>query len=133
MRLQAFFLSILFLLSGSGLSIDLSKCCGSLSGMSIGFASAEQDNGKGCCAKIKPIKAKSCCTEQHIATVINTTPASQAAVVVLKLNTYKFTALPATNLFVYDIAAEAACVKTFEFRSKQIPIPILIRKRVLQI
>ena len=133
MRLQAFFLSILFLLSGSGLSIDLSNCCGSLSGMSISFGGAEQDNGKDCCAKIKPIKSKSCCTEQHIATVINTTPASQAAVIVLKLNAYKSLALPTSNLLVNDIVAEAACVKTFEYRSKQIPIPILIRKRVLQI
>jgi len=132
-RLQAYLLSILFLLTGSGLSIDLSKCCGSLSGMSISFAGAKQDNGSDCCAKIKPIKTKSCCTEQRIETVINTIPASQASAIVLKLKANQSLSLPSDCLVLNDYAADAAIVKASQYRSKQLPIPILIRKRVLQI
>ncbi|MEN9739570.1 MAG: hypothetical protein RLZZ318_1606 [Bacteroidota bacterium] len=132
-RLQAYLLSILFLLTGSGLSIDLSKCCGSLSGMSISFAGAKQDNGSDCCAKIKPIKTKSCCTEQRIETVINTIPASQASAIVLKLKANQSLSLPSDFLVFNDYAADAAIVKASQYRSKQLPIPILIRKRVLQI
>lgn len=132
-RLQAYLLSMLFLLTGSGLSIDLSKCCGSLSGMSISFAGAKQDNGSDCCAKIKPIKTKSCCTEQRIETVINTIPASQASAIVLKLKANQSLSLPSDFLVFNDYAADAAIVKASQYRSKQLPIPILIRKRVLQI
>jgi hypothetical protein len=132
-RLQAYLLSILFLLTGSGLSIDLSKCCGSLSGMSISFAGAKQDNGSDCCAKIKPIKTKSCCTEQRIETVINTIPASQASAIVLKLKANQSLSLTSDCLVLNDYAADAAIVNTSQYRSKQLPIPILICKRVLQI
>ena len=132
-RLQAYLLSMLFLLTGSGLSIDLSKCCGSLSGMSISFGGAKQDNGSDCCAKIKPIKAKSCCTEQRITTVINTVPASQASTEVLKIKANQSLNLPSDCLVFNDYAADAAIVKTSQYRSKQLHIPILIRKRVLQI
>jgi len=121
MRLQAYLLSILFLLTGSGLSIDLSKCCGS------------QDNGSDCCAKIKPIKTKSCCTEQRITTVINTVPASQASAVVLKLNANQSLSLLTECIVFNDYTTDAAVVKASQYRSKQLPIPILIRKRVLQI
>jgi len=126
-------LSILFLLIGSGLSIDLSKCCGSLSGMSISFAGSDQDNGSDCCAKIKPIKTKSCCTEQRITTVINTVPASQASAVVLKLNANQSLSLLTECIVFNDYTTAAAVVKASQYRSKQLPIPILIRKRVLQI
>ena len=125
---------MLFLLSGSGLSIDLSRCCGDLSGISISFSSAQEIAEKSCCSKVKAVKAKSCCTDQHIQTVINT--------VVAKLHSkieFKFAKLQQKCILIKAITASDLCVSDVayfnatQYRSQHYPVPILIRKRVLQI
>lgn len=132
-RLQAFLLSILFLLSGSGLSIDLSRCCGDLSGVSLSFYSAEDISKSDCCSKIKAIKPKSCCTDQRIQTVINTVVAKLHSTIDFKQAKLQkdivIEANRACDLSVTDIAY----FKATQYRSQQHPVPILIRKRVLQI
>ena len=132
-KLQAFLLSMLFLLSGSGLSIDLSRCCGDLSGISLSISASNDAAETDCCSKIKAIKAKSCCTDQHIQTVINTVVAKYHSRIEFKQVKFQkepvFVSIDDNGLRESDLAY----FKANQFKSRQHPVPILIRKRVLQI
>lgn len=132
MKFKALILAFVFLFGGSGLSIDIAKCCDSISGLSISLKSKSEASQDGCCSKIKPSSKKSCCSETSIQTVINSVVANQ------KTSVYQFKKLNAAPQQVFSnvtFKAVAALrdVSVFEDFDHCYPVPVLLRKRVLQI
>ena len=71
LRLKAIILSLMFLLTGSGLKIEIATCCDALSGISLHFKDNGFQTAKDCCACLKNPKKDKCCHTQSISTVIN--------------------------------------------------------------
>jgi hypothetical protein len=126
----------IFMFGGSGMSIDIAKCCDNIAGISLGFSRpAEQHNGKSaCCPVFKSVKKdKQCCENVVINTVINSVPALGSAYKslnkpVIKIASVKtiVQAKPVNADYSYQLSVS-------EYSDQQYPVPILIRKRVLQI
>lgn len=132
MKIKAIILAILFLVGGSGFSLDIAKCCSSISSISIGFGSSEETTASSCCKMIKPIKKKSCCSDIVIQTVINPVLAVQKVV----KNIFS-----AGDFILFSPSAQLCNVHlpvvqpyvAFETFDNKYPVPILIQKRLLQI
>jgi hypothetical protein len=133
MKLKAIILSLLFLLTGSGLKVEIATCCDSFAGFSLHF----KDNGfhkmDGCCACIKVPKKSSCCHSQSFSTVINPVLGLQKT---LTISTKQFSNGYAkveiqSEAVTYPLNSPHLSYKAFDQR--EYPVPILIRKRVLQI
>jgi hypothetical protein len=136
LRVKAIILVVIFLFGGSGLSIDIAKCCDSIAGISLGFSQTdEHGNGKsGCCKVFKSVKKeKMCCENVVINTVINSVPALGSSYKSLKKPIFKIAQvkhpvilLPVNTDYSFQLAFSDAS-------DQQYPVPILIKKRVLQI
>lgn len=134
MKIKAIILTLLFLLGGSGLSIDIAQCCNSFAGLSIGFSdSHEHDADSDCCACIKPVKKKkNCCEDIVLQTVINQVPAiNKTSVSLNKIQVLK--SVSPAYIFLIDSPQDIVQISSYEEFDNQYPVPILLRKRVLQI
>jgi len=128
-------LVFVYVFCGSGLSIDIAKCCDNIAGISVGFSDAESHREvSGCCATVKPVKkAKECCEDVVISTVINSVPGISTSYKsiskpIIKIASVKHPVVlnPANADFSSQLAFTDAS-------DQQYPVPILIKKRVLQI
>ena len=133
LRLKAYILTLLFLLGSNGISIDIATCCDSISGVSIGFQTADNhlpcNNCISCVSKTK----SSCCDLYQINTVINPVLFSgnvqQLKVIDLKFNHFAFNFI--SNQIAYPQIEDIQFISQY---AEQIPgVPILLKKRVLQI
>lgn len=126
-------MSFLFLLTGSGLKFEIATCCDVLSGISLNFKDNGVVDSKDCCACIKASKKSSCCNTQSISTVINPVLGLQKALTLsAKQFTQQFVVSTVKNeSFVSDVTVHNSIFG--EFNQKEYTIPILIKKRVLQI
>ncbi|MCC6818778.1 MAG: hypothetical protein IT245_07805 [Bacteroidia bacterium] len=133
MRFKAIILIFIFVFSGNGLSIDISKCCDELSGIALGFNYSEpHSNNKACCPAFKNIDPKkSCCENVVFNTVINQVPGLAKKYTSLK-NIFQFTA--PIKLFSTKIVDDNSNYFSDNYAfDGNYPIPILLKKRVLTI
>lgn len=133
MKIKAVILSLIFLLSGSGIKIEVSTCCDALSGIGLNF----KDNGvqvsDECCACVKIPNKSSCCHTSSISTVINPILGLQKVVVFSAKQALKAPIkfdLIQPAVFNYSVD-DVVAFNTFDQR--ELPVPILLKKRVLQI
>lgn len=136
LRVKAIILVVIFLFGGSGLSIDIAKCCDSIAGISLGFSQAGEhhDSKSSCCPAFNSVKKeKMCCENVVISTVINSVPALSSSYKSLKKPIFKIAQvkfpvmlLPVNTDYGFQLALSDAA-------DQQCPVPILIKKRVLQI
>lgn len=136
MRIKAIILIVIFVFGGSGLSIDIAKCCDNIAGVSLGFShvSGQHDGKSSCCPVFKSVnKEKTCCENVVISTVINSVPAIGSSYKSLKKPIFKIAQvkhpvmlLPVNTDYSFQLAFSDAS-------DQQYPVPILIKKRVLQI
>ncbi len=123
----------IYVFCGSGLSIDIAKCCDSIAGVSLGFSDAKSHNeSSGCCTVVKA-KEKQCCEDVEINTVINSVPGISTSyksiskpIVKIAQVKHPVVLLPVNADFSFQMAYNDAS-------DQQYPVPILIKKRVLQI
>lgn len=134
LRLKAIILIFIFLLGGNGISVDISKCCDKLAGVSIGFGHEEHIAGKTCCPSFKKLnKDKVCCENVVISTVINHVPGLS--------KTYQSFKPAKAFLKPVKVIVPALVVNGNNIDSyiddinddAHYPIPILLKKRVLTI
>lgn len=136
LRFKAILLSLIFFFGGSGLSVDIAQCCNSFTGVSIGFAKTHQTHSKSetddCCACLTAKKKKrECCEDVVIQTVINPVLSIQKTI-----QNKKQVDVPLFRKSSYSIPAPVSNKESnFAFSSNDIAeqVPILLRKRVLQI
>lgn len=132
LKFKALILAFVFLFGGSGFSIDIAKCCDNISGVSLSLKSKDHSKQDDCCSKIKPVSKKSCCSEQVIQMVINPVLGFQKSSIHVfktfeaKLDRRSELCIPAPVPFELHASA-------FESFDHCYPIPVLLRKRVLQI
>lgn len=123
---------LIFLLGGSGLSFDIAQCCDEFAGIGLSLNAHKHEEDKECCACFKFMKKKACCDDVVVQTVINSV-----------LGLEKPSKLIAEK-FSFKIFQHAVQVRVSEPRAIQIastddnyhyhdPVPVLIKKRVLQI
>ena len=132
MRIKAIILTLVFLLGGSGLSIDIAQCCDSFAGISLSFAHPAHEDGKECCACIKAVKKSSCCDDINVQTVINPVlglgKSSKSLVSHFDFKVFRFVE---RNIAVLPDAVQ------YQISHRDLhlndPVPVLIKKRVLQI
>lgn len=127
---------MIYVFCGSGLSIDIAKCCDSVAGVSLGFSHSEDkhDSKSTCCPVFKSVKKeKMCCENVVISTVINSVPALGTSYKSLNKPSLKIAQvkhpvvlLPVNADYSFQMALNDAS-------DQQYPVPILIKKRVLQI
>lgn len=130
-RISAFILAILFLFSGSGLSLDISRCCSDFTGISLGYNIHEHNEAPGCCECLEEQDASPCCEDIILQTQINTVPAS---VMVHQLELKKEFKSPIEYAAqVTDFNNFLNHVNDYPKSTPDLPrqIPILIQKRVL--
>lgn len=130
MKVKAIILALIFVLGGSGLSVDIAKCCSRLTGFSISLGQHGQaDVNCGACVETK---TKSCCEDMAIHTVINPVIGLVKAFhTIAKAPLAKI--LPALDQKAVQLPAYANVVSTYDAFDHQYPVPILVKKRVLQI
>ena len=129
MKIKAIILAVLFLFGGSGVSVDIAKCCSRITGFSISLGHNHKDENCGAC--IETTK-KSCCEDVVIQTVINPVLGLNKTIThVAKAPLTK--TLPALELRAIQLPACASVASVHDAFDHQYPVPILIRKRVLQI
>ena len=136
LRIKAIILVLVYTFCGSGLSIDIAKCCDSIAGVSLGFShAAEQHDGKSaCCPAFKSVKKeKQCCENVVISTVINSVPATSASFKSVSKSIVKIAAVKHPLVLNNANADDAFQLASNNASDQQYPIPILIKKRVLQI
>lgn len=131
MKAKALILAFVFLFAGSGLNIDIATCCSKISGIALSLNSDEAKSSPSCCERIVPVKKKPCCEDIAIKMVINPVLGlSKTAVYNFKVFFGSFTKpvhpVPAIHLSVQEQVIS-------EGFDHHYPIPILKRKRVLQI
>ena len=132
MKFKALILAFVFLFGGSGLSIDIAKCCDHISGVSLSLKSKDEAKQDDCCSKIKPVSKKSCCSEQLIKMVINPVLGLQKRVVHF-FKTFEAKLDRRSELCILTPVPFELNVSVFESFDHCYPIPVLLRKRVLQI
>ncbi len=133
MKLKALILSFLFLLTGSGLKVEVATCCDVLSGISLHFKDNGFQKAKDCCACIKASKKSTCCHTQSYSTVINSVLGVQKAQTIA-LKDFSKKILP-TNFNKASLFTRTNAVKVSycDLNPPMPAVPILIQKRVLQI
>jgi hypothetical protein len=134
-RIYAIFLSLVFLFGGNGLSVDLAQCCSSISGIAIGFSQAHNHSSTAdeCCFCSEEIseKEENCCSEIIVQTVINQNLAKQGK----QVSQYKIFKPIAIHPMVV-VKNNSISLDNLSFCDNfdhNYPVPILIKKRVLQI
>lgn len=132
MKVKAIILSFLFLLTGSGLKIEVATCCDVFSGISLNFKDNGFREGKDCCACLKAQKKSNCCHTQSISTVINPVLGLQKAQQISIRHFNNDIAYTENNSFDFG-SLNTVQVAHNDYRLRTPPIPILIQKRVLQI
>ena len=136
LRFKAILLSLIFFFGGSGLSVDIAQCCNSFTGVSIGFGKTHQAHSKSetddCCACLTAKKKKrECCEDVVIQTVIN-----QVLSIQNTIQSKKQVDVPLVRIITYSIPFTSSHKESnFAFSTNDIAeqVPILLRKRVLQI
>lgn len=130
MKVKAIILALVFLLGGSGLSVDIAKCCSRLTGFSISLGQHHKvDQDCGACVETEK---KSCCEDVVIHTVINSVQGlTKAFSSVSKAPLARIS--PAPEQKAVKLPAYARLASTYDAFDHQYPVPILIQKRVLQI
>ena len=133
MKLKALILAFLFLLTGSGLKVEVATCCDVLSGISLHFKDNGFQQGKDCCACIKASKKSTCCHTQSFSTVINSVLGIQKAQTIAHKDFSK--KILTTNFSKASLwTSNNAITVSYCDLNPPIPsVPILIQKRVLQI
>ncbi len=134
MKLKAIILSLMFLLTGSGLKIEIATCCDALSGISLHFKDNGFQEAKDCCACLKNPKKDKCCHSESISTVINPVLGLQKTQV-LSIRHFSADLAPIASSDNH-LSGNIQSALQQEFIPYQVttpPIPILIQKRVLQI
>jgi hypothetical protein len=133
-KLKAILLVIIFLLGGSGLSVDIAQCCDQFSGIGLSFKSHKHEADKDCCACLKMASKKACCDDVVIQTVIN--PVLGLSKIV-KLDTRQFISkifyLSELRPVLVPVLLDDASVASLQDEALFDPVPLLIKKRVLQI
>lgn len=114
------------------MSIDIAKCCDHISGVSLSLKSKDEAKQDDCCSKIKPVSKKSCCSEQLIKMVINPVLGLQKRVVHF-FKTFEAKLDRRSELCILTPVPFELNVSVFESFDHCYPIPVLLRKRVLQI
>jgi hypothetical protein len=132
LKFKALILAFVFLFGGSGLSIDIAKCCDHISGVSLSLKSKDDAKQDDCCSKIKPVSKKSCCSEQLIQMVINPVLGLQKTVVHV-FKTFEAKLDRRSELCIFAPIPVELHKSAFESFDHCYPIPVLLRKRVLQI
>ncbi len=136
MRLKAIILALLFIFGGSGISVDIATCCDSIAGISLGFSKSHEQHSdnKSCCPSFKMKKQeRQCCDEINFQTQINSTPAVKTAGTFLaKLIKVKAATLHALVVLLPSVTTDRQLVLN-NIADHNYPVPILIKKRVLQI
>ena len=125
----------IYVFCGSGLSIDIAKCCDSIAGISLGFSNAKvHDESSGCCAVVKATKKeKQCCEDVEINTVINSVPGISTSYKSISKPVIKIAEAKHPVMVTMLNADFSNQVAYTEASDQQYPVPILIKKRVLQI
>ncbi|MES2617979.1 MAG: hypothetical protein V4613_08870 [Bacteroidota bacterium] len=133
MKIKAIILSVIFLLTGSGIKIEVSTCCDVFSGVGLSL----KDNGvqvsDECCACVKIPNKSSCCHTSSISTVINPILGLQKTIAFSAKQQVKAPIkfdLIQPSVFNYSVD-DVLAFNTFDQR--ELPVPILLKKRVLQI
>ena len=132
MKIKAIILAFVFLFGGSGFSVDIAKCCSSISGISIGFSSYSEQPAEDCCKKLNPVRKKSCCSDLVFQTVINPVLGLEKTTqTVFKAGEQKIFSYTAQQI-VFSLPAVQPDSDFDEF-DHHYPVPILLQKRVLRI
>ena len=117
------------------MSIDIAQCCNEFSGIGISFKSHKhQEEDKDCCACIKVAAKKACCEDVVIQTVINPVLGLSK---ILKYETRQFVSkifyLSEFRPVMVPVVLDEASVALIQDKDVLDPVPLLIKKRVLQI
>src|SRR4051812_41523674 len=111
------------------MSVDIAKCCSRITGFSISLGHNHKDQNCGACFESAK---KSCCEDVVIHTVINPILGLNKTIThVAKAPLVKF--FPAPELKAIQLPVYASVASVHDAFDHQYPVPILIRKRVLQI
>jgi hypothetical protein len=133
MKLKALILSFLFLLTGSGLKVEVATCCDVLSGISVHFKDNGFQQAKDCCACIKASKKSTCCHTQSYSTVINSVLGLQKAQTIAHKDFSKKFAIAHFSHVSLNTSINSIPVSYCDLNPPMPSVPILIQKRVLQI
>jgi hypothetical protein len=133
-RIYAILLSFVFLFGSNGLSVDLAQCCNTISGIALGFSqSHNHSDSDECCLCSEEIsqKEENCCSEIIVQTVINQNLAKQGE------NAFQHKVFKSIEIHPMVISSKNSISKVNSSFCDNIdhisPVPILIKKRVLQI
>jgi len=128
LKIKALILTIVFLFSGLGFSIDVATCCNQISGLSFSFVhsiDSKEDNCASCTTS-----SFSCCDYYSIETVINTNVFNNSKfdfksfIKSFSVNHQSFSFVEYKNLDVLKFSQSEIVFPS---------IPVLLKKRVLQI
>ncbi len=133
MKLKAIILSFLFLLTGSGLKVEVATCCDVFSSISLHFKDNGFQQGKDCCACIKASKKSTCCHTHSYSTVINSVPGLQKASTISLKDLCKKIVPSYLSKISLNTNLNVIQVSYFDLNPPAPTVPILIQKRVLQI
>lgn len=133
-KVYAILLTVVFLFGGSGLSVDLAQCCNSISGLSIGFTQIHNHSESDeCCLCSEEVsqKEENCCSEIVFQTVINQNLAKQADQRLIQKTFNSIVIYPMVIQSENNVSkVNLSFCDNFDHNY---PVPILIKKRVLQI
>lgn len=132
MKIKAIILACIFILGGSGLSIDIAQCCSQFAGIGLSFNAHQHEEDKDCCACFKSVKKKSCCEDVVIQTVIN--PVLGLGKLIKKIDRqFYFKVLSPTYQTISLNTTKSQTIAFNDEISHHDPVPILIKKRLLRI
>lgn len=129
LNIKAYILSLIFLFSGNGIHIDIAQCCNKISGISFSLKNQQHTQKDDCCACVVNTKKDNCCQTIVIQTVVNQS-LFQSVKVKNEINKF-FVSFPKFNFFK-SAPIEFNHWANIETNEK-FQIPILLKKRVLQI
>jgi hypothetical protein len=133
LKIKAIILAFVFLFGGNGLSIDIAQCCDEFAGIGLSLnANHHHEDKKECCVCIKMSKDKGCCDDVVVQTVINPVLGlHNAGKIQVRQIDFKF--LYPVLVLQANTLPEPRTISLCEDVIFQDPVPILIKKRVLQI
>lgn len=122
-------MALIFVLGGSGLSVDIAKCCSHITGFSVSLGHNHDDKNCGACVETTK---KSCCQDVVIQTVINPVLGLNKTIIpVVKVPVAKI--FPESGVKIVELPSYTRVASDYDAFDHQYPVPILIQKRVLQI
>jgi hypothetical protein len=132
LKIKAIILAFVFLLGGNGLSIDIAQCCDQFAGIGLSLNAHQHEDKKECCACLKMVKKKGCCDDVVVQTVINPVLGLNKAGKI-QVKQFDFKLLYPVLVLQANALPEPRTIALYEDISFEDPVPILIKKRVLQI